>query len=199
MIVDWIKELLDASGFMTRDHCGLWTEPLKQAYTISHALIALTYVLIGFCLVVIWKVRRHEMQCGWVLLTFAASSATCALTHVCDIVVFWWPAYRLFTVIAVASALLSAATAMWLPWLTKIALSLLTPERLENVNRQLEDASLQKDRAIKDLNATVAALGRQLDHLERMRQTGLWVSEQETALRDLKIALDYSSAKEVPR
>ena len=25
MIVDWITNLFDATGFLTRDHCGPWT------------------------------------------------------------------------------------------------------------------------------------------------------------------------------
>jgi hypothetical protein len=39
-------------------------------------------------------------------------------------------------------------------------------------------------------------LRRQLNHLEHMRRTGLWVAEQETALRELKTALDSSFATE---
>jgi hypothetical protein len=35
----------------------------------------------------------------------------------------------------------------------------------------------------------VKALSRQRDHLERMRATGLWVAEQESALRDIRATL----------
>ena len=28
MIVDWFTTLFDATGFLTRDHCGPWTDSL---------------------------------------------------------------------------------------------------------------------------------------------------------------------------
>ena len=110
MIVDWIKALIDTSPFLTRHHCGPWSEPLMQVYVISNGFIALAYLLIAVCLMVIWRKRRGDMKCGWVLVTFAAFIATCGLTHICDIAVVWWPVYRLLTLISAISALLSFAT-----------------------------------------------------------------------------------------
>ena len=53
---------------------------------------------------------------GWMLLLFAAFIAACGLTHVCDIVVFWWPGYRLFTLISVSHGHISSVyTALLLP------------------------------------------------------------------------------------
>jgi hypothetical protein len=196
MIVDWIKALIDTSPFLTRHHCGPWSEPLMQVYVISNGFIALAYLLIAVCLMVIWRKSRGDKTCGWALVTFAASIATCGFMHICDIVVGWWPVYQLLTLLSAVSALLSFATVMWLPWLTGLALKLLTPERFRQITLELENAIKLKDRAISDLNGTVSALHRQLNHLERMRSTGLWVAEQETALRELKTALDSSFATE---
>ena len=64
------------------------------------------------------------------------------------------------------------------------------------VNRELESAITRKEEAINELGGTVAALRRQVNHLERMRQTGLWVAEQESALRELKAVLASSSNQE---
>jgi hypothetical protein len=196
MIVDWIKALIDTSPFLTRDHCGPWSEPLMQVYVVSNGIIALAYLLIAVCLMVIWKKRHRDMKCGWLLVTFAAFIATCGFTHLFNIAVLRWPVYQLLTLLGAISALLSLANVMWLPWLTGLALNLLTPERFRQITLELEDAIKLKDKAINDLKGTVSALHRQLNHLERMRRTGLWVAEQETALRELKTALDSSFATE---
>ena len=110
--------------------------------------------------------------------------------------VLWLPVHELSTLICAISAVLAVAIMMRLPWLTALALNFLTPERFRQITVELEDAIKLKDRAINELNGTVNALHRQLNHLERMRRTGLWVAEQETALRELKSALDSPFATE---
>ena len=153
---------------------------------------------LAYCgwLMVVWKKRHRDMNCGGVLVAFAALIAICGCMHICNIAVLWWPAYRLLTLSVSSSALLSIANLMWLPWLTRLALNLLTPERFRQLTLELEQVIRLKDSAINDLNGTVSALRGQLNHLERMRTTGLWVAEQETALRELKTALDSSNAPE---
>ena len=63
----------------------------------------------------------------------------------------------------------------------------------ERVNQELQSAVALKEEAINESRATIAALRRQVNHLERMRQTGLWVAEQESAFRELKTVLASSS------
>jgi hypothetical protein len=196
MIVGWIKALIHAPPLPAHDHRGPGLEPLTQVYFASNGFIALAHILIAVCLMVIWKKRHRDMKCGWALVTFAAFLATCGFTHICTIAVFWWPAYEVLTLLSAVCALLSLANVMWLPWLTGLALNLMTPERLRQITLELENAIKLKDRAINDLNGTVSALHGQLNHLERMRTTGLWVAKQETALRQLKTALDSSIATE---
>ena len=196
MIVDWINAIFETSPFLTRDDFCHLSDPLIQVYVVSNGSIALACLLIAVWLMVIWKKRRREMKCGWVLVTFTAFIATCGCQHICAIMLLWWPVYRMLTLISVASALLAFATMMWLPWLTGLALNLLTPERFRQITLELEGAIKLKDRAIYDLNGTVSVLRRQLNHLEHMRRTGLWVAEQESALRELKTALDSSFATE---
>jgi hypothetical protein len=197
MIVDWFMKLFEASGFLTRNHCGPWSATLVRAYIASNAVITLAYALIPFCLLIIWIKRRRDMEHAWLLLLFTAFIVACGLTHVCDIVVFWWPGYRLFTLISSVTALLSVYSALWLPFVTATIVRLPTIAMYQQVNRELEQAVARKEEANKEVKATIAALRRQVDHLERMRTTGLWVAEQETALRELKLVLESTSSKEV--
>jgi hypothetical protein len=199
MFLAWISELFDATGFPTRGHCGPWSESLKLIYIASHASIVVAYFLIPMGLFVLWKDRRQDVYNRWILGLFMACITSCAFTHICDIAGFWWPACRFFTVIDAITAVLSVATALVFPWVVHVLLRLPTLERFRQVSQDLQQASVQKDRAINDLNETITALRRQVDHLERMRQTGLWVAEQESALRELRSVLQSSLAKEGSR
>ena len=199
MIGDWYKTLFDATGFLTRDHCGPWTESLKLVYIVSSAFIALAYLTTAVCLYLIGRKRGRELDYGWLFPCFAGVFATCGLTHVCDVVVFWWPGYRLFSLIMAATAVMSVATTLWIPWLTRIILKIPTRAQFLTVNHELECALALKEEASNEAKETIAALRRQVNHLERMRQIGLWVAEQESALRDLKTVLDSASGKGVPK
>jgi hypothetical protein len=196
MIVEWTRALFDATGFLPRGHCGPWTVPLELIYIISNGFIAQAYALVAVCLFLIGRKRSREIEYGWLLPWFSAVFAACALTHVCDIVVFWWPAYRLFTLISGIAAILSISTAMWTPSITKALLAMPSPTVFQQVNKELESALSLNEVAINELRGTITALRRQVDHLERMRQTGLWVAEQESALRELKKVLESPFAKE---
>lgn len=199
MIVDWFRELFNAHGFMTRNHCGPWSQSLMRIYIASNGLIALAFILVAVCLYLIGRKRGREIAYGWLLPCFASVFAACGLTHVCDIAVFCWPGYRLFTAVNVLTAILAVSAAVWLPRLTKILLDMPGPSVFQRVNRELQQAIALKERAINESRETIVALRRQVDHLERMRQTGLWVAEQESALRELKTVLESSVPMEVPR
>jgi two-component system, NtrC family, sensor kinase len=196
MFYDWFTKLFEATGFLTRDHCGPWSSSLVWTYILSNVVITLAYFSIPIYLYVIWRKRRYDIPDSWLFLFFAAFIAACGLTHICDIVVFWWPAYRLFTLISAVTAGLSVYTAVRLPYVTKSLVALPTLAIFHNMNRELELAVALKEEAIDESNTTIAALVRQIDHLERMRKTGLWVAEQESALRELKLVLDSSVARE---
>ncbi len=55
MIVDWLVKLFDATGFLTRNHCGPWSKSLISVYIASNILITLAYLLIPLGLVSIWS------------------------------------------------------------------------------------------------------------------------------------------------
>ncbi len=196
MIVDSFTSLFEANCFLTRDHCGAWSSALMLIYIVSNGLITLAYSLIPLCLLIVWRKRRADIEFGWMLALFAAFITACGLTHLCDVVVFWWPGYRLFTLISAVAALLSVYAALFIPAVTRTLVQLPNPAMFRKVNLELEQALALKAAAIDESKGTIAALHRQVNHLERMRQTGLWVAEQESALRELKTVLDSSSVKE---
>ncbi len=196
MFLNWVFELFDASGFLTLGNCGSWSASLKQAYIASNALIALAYFLIPISLFVLWKNQRRDISRPGIFLGFAVFIASSGLTHVCDVVVFWWPAYRLYTLIDAFTAVSSIGTALILPSVVHLLLRVPTPDQIRRVHDELRGTCAMKDRAIKKLNETIDALQRQVEHLERMRQTGLWFADQAADLHELKAILQSSFAGE---
>jgi hypothetical protein len=199
MFEHWIASLLDASAFLPRGRCGPWTDSLKAVSIFSNGSIALAYFMIAIYLAKIARKRSDELDFGWLLVGFTGIFGSCALTHLCDVAVFWWPAYRLFTTVSAVAAILSFAIALYMPRITGMLSDTQCPAVFLDVNSELQSAITLKDEAINDSRATIAALRRQIDHLERMRQTGLWVAEQESALRELKTVLASSTTLEAPK
>ena len=81
MIVDWLGALFDSNGFLTRGHCGPWSESLKLTYIASNAIIALAYFMIPLALYVLWKKRHQDFQQPWIILCFVGFITSCGLTH----------------------------------------------------------------------------------------------------------------------
>jgi hypothetical protein len=196
-MIDWLSRLLDTDGFLARGHCGPWSEGLKATYIVANATIALAYFLIPVALWILWQARRRDLVYPWILLCFVGFITFCGLTHVCDVVVFWWPAYRLFTLMSIATAVLSLATACLLPIEVRYLLGVPTPEQWRKAQEELEAAGRAKDAAIRVRDLTVAGLQQQVRHLERMQEMGMWASGQERVLKDLKTLLDSPAVKEV--
>lgn len=88
---------------------------------------------------------------------------------------------------------ISALSAMIDPIYLKLDIKaprVLPKEVAENTPSELQEALRLNERAIKQAQETIAALRRQVEHLQNMCKSGLWAAEHEYALRDLKRALD---------
>ena len=111
MIVDWFTTLFDANGFQTRGQCGPWSESLVRVYIVSNGLITLAYLIIAArpCMRS-GNDAATTSDCGWMILLFRdLHCRSAALTHACDVAVFWWPGYRLFTLASIVTAFLSVS------------------------------------------------------------------------------------------
>jgi hypothetical protein len=198
MITDVISTLFSTSGFESPAQRGGWSEPLVHAYIGANLVIALASLLFAASLLAMGRKRQSGGECAWLIPLFIAVICSSGATHACEVVAFWWPGYRLFTLISVLSAGLSAGAALAFPKVTRAFSAYPGPSEFDRITHELTDAIAHRERAIHESRGTITALKRQVDHLERMRQTGLWVAEQETALRELKTVLDSSLAKKQP-
>ena len=134
---------------------------------------------------------------GWLLLTlrgFHRDLWVDARLRRRRVLVAWLPVLHLDQC---RPALLSVATATVAPLVDPgLAVTSAESRQFQIINLELERHRAEGRSDQRTRRARSPRFAARLNHLERMRKTGLWVAEQESALRELKTALDSSSATE---
>jgi hypothetical protein len=188
--MDW---LFDSSVFVPREVCGDWSGGLATASKLADFFIFLPYAVIPFILIYFWYHRRDHVPKPIVLILFAMFIIFCGWTHLNDILVFTWPAYRFFVLIKVITAFCSMYTMIILGPVCKYFLSLPSFEeqrtfaeqmRLKNEQLQLEMTRRELSEAeCKDQNKKL------LDQLnlyeDQLKQT-VWVEDRQKTLHKLR-------------
>ena len=197
--MDW---LFDASQFLTRNHCGVgWTPAMEAFYIASNIIIALSYFLIPIALFSLYKKKRNDLPTPWVLIMFITFIVLCGLTHLSDVVVFYWAPYRLFTLLYALTAVASAVTACKLPMVVRYLVKLPSREYVHKINGQLQAEVLLRARAEQELacrndklRERVKALedllkSNSIETLEGLRRTNQWIHERNAAIQELNTML----------
>src|SRR6266481_5933612 len=102
--MEFIYNLFSSDGFIPRSSCGVWPVYLINLHRLGDTIIALSYVLIPAGLFRLYQLhQQHRLNLTplfsyrKVLTTaFVAFIASCGGTHVCQVLVWDWPAYRIF-------------------------------------------------------------------------------------------------------
>ncbi|MBX3386777.1 MAG: hypothetical protein KF768_09415 [Phycisphaeraceae bacterium] len=139
--MDTLLRLFDASDFPARWQCGRWTPLVGWLHIVSDVLIFLAYSAIPAGLLLVY-LRKREADFPRLLLLFVAFILACGLTHLCDAMMFYHPAYRLLGVMKAATAAVSLATAVVLIANLPELISLPSVRR---ANRALTQAVAQAD------------------------------------------------------
>ncbi len=128
--MDFLARLFDSSGFVPRRICGEWSTGLILLHNLSDGLIWLSYIAIPFVLVYFIR-RRSDMPFPWIFWLFGAFIVLCGTTHLMEVVLFYWPHYRLAGLIKLATAIASVSTVIALVPITPVALAMRNPRELE--------------------------------------------------------------------
>jgi hypothetical protein len=192
---DW---LFDASVFLTRNHFGRgWSSNMMDIYKFSNVVIAVAYFAIPITLYFLYTKKRKELPTPGVLIMFITFIVLCGLTHLSDVVVFYWAPYRLFTLLYALTALASAITAFKLPQIVRYLVKLPSREYVHKINDQLQAEVLLRTKAELELayrndklRARVKALedllkANSIETLEGLLRTNQWIHERNAALQEL--------------
>lgn len=154
-MLELVKSLLSPSQYIPHGHCYLWQTPLVWLHLVSDALIAVAYFSIPAMLIYFVR-KRGDIPFSKVFLLFGAFIVLCGTGHLLDIWTLWHPAYWVSGVEQAVTALVSCYTALQLVELLPQFLALQTPERLEAINRELEQQIQERHRAEATLQTIVA-------------------------------------------
>ncbi|WP_431686036.1 sensor histidine kinase [Hahella sp. NBU794] len=167
-----IIDRLLSGDYMPHGHCLLWQYDLLIMHVGSDLIIAVSYFSIPLALL-FFIYRKRQFELNWTLALFACFILFCGMTHVMEIVNVWNGYYYAEGAIKVATALVSAITAIvvWplLPKITqlpsfnewreltdslqnKLALSSLRSDELTQVKAYLEEQVAQRTEELQNLN-----------------------------------------------
>ena len=97
-MLDFLTHLFDKSGFPPRWHCGSWTAGHGWLHILSDLGVWSAYVAIP-CVLGYFVLRKKDMPFRMIFWLFGAFILACGTTHLMEVVVTYWPAYRLAGVI----------------------------------------------------------------------------------------------------
>lgn len=135
---------------------------------MSDLIIFGCYVAIPFVLGLFWFRKRRRLPFPHILLCFGGFILFCGLGHLMDFFMTDWPAYRLYGLVKVLTAISSAGTLVCLFRVVPTALRLQTPGELEATvkertemlavaNSGLEEAARRQERVIAQMRMTMKA------------------------------------------
>jgi PAS domain S-box-containing protein len=146
------KNFVSPSQFLPHGHCYLWKTPLVGLHLVSDLLIALAYFLIA-AMLIYFVYKRKDMPFLGIFVLFGACIILCATGHLLDIWTLWHPAYWLTGIEQALTALVSCYTALQMVTLLPQFLALQAPERLEAINRQLQQEILERQQTEQTLQS----------------------------------------------
>jgi len=166
--------LFDTSDFPPRWQCGNWGAVEGWLHIVSDTTIFAAYVAIPIALMVFVR-KRRDFQFPRIIWLFFAFILSCGIAHGVEVVIFWWPAYRVTGVLKAITAAVSVMTVVALVRVMPVAVSI---PSLTRTNRELTEQLGQS----REAEASIAAAREQLE--ARAAQLAL----RERRMRDANVA-----------
>lgn len=142
-------------SYIPHGHCYLWQTPLVGLHVMSDLLIAIAYLSIPIMLSLFARRRWNNLLFSRILVLFAAFIIFCGAGHLLEIWTLWHPDYWIFGLEKAVTAFVSCLTAVQLVTVLPQFLGLKTPEELENINQQLQQEIVERQKMETDLEIRV--------------------------------------------
>jgi len=149
-VTEFFANLFDTSDWPPRWYCGRWTDFHGWLYIASDLLIWGAYMAIPLFLIrfIIIKQGVPLIRVFWL---FGAFILLCGLTHLMDVTMFWWPAYRLNALVRFVTGLVSIGTVLALIKYFDEAVGLKTSQEFERELRIRKQAEQELSRSNAEL------------------------------------------------
>ena len=158
---DFLSKLLDTSDFPARWSCGRWTAAHGWLHILSDLGVWSAYVAIP-CVLGFFLLRRKDIPFRTIFVLFGLFILACGTTHLMEVIIFWWPVYRLAGLIKLFTALVSWGTVLALVRVAPKVLAMRLPRSSEReviARRAAEQyaTAIQEER--KRLRVTLQSIG----------------------------------------
>lgn len=140
--MDFFVSLFDTADFPARWKCGEWSNAHGWLHILSDLGVWSAYIAIP-CVLCFFLLRRKDLPFRMIFLLFGAFILACGTTHLMEVFMFWWPAYRLAGVIKLGTAMVSWATVIALVPVIPRVLAMRNPIELE---REVEERKRAEER-----------------------------------------------------
>lgn len=161
-----LEQFFSTNFLAPHGYCLLWMPELIWAHIIGNLLIAFAYFSIPLALWYFAR-KRPDMPFRKLLILFATFITLCGLTHVFGTLVFWWPAYGYEAALMLLTGLVSATTAVLVWRLLPSALTIPSPQALQEINTRLSDVNAETERQVRERTAALEASNRKLSTARR--------------------------------
>lgn len=150
-MLEWLRLLVDTSGFPARWYCGTgWTSLHGWTHIIADLAIWGAYFAIPVVLIY-YVIKRPDVPFPRVFWLFGLFILSCGTIHIIEATIFWHPWYRLSALVKVATAAASWATVVAL--IPTIPRALALPG-LAKTNDELKREVEERRRVEKSLRAS---------------------------------------------
>lgn len=163
-ITDFFYGLFNTDNWPPRWYCGIWTEFHGWFYICSDLMIWSAYFAIPA--IIYYYMLKASVPFRSIFWLFIIFIFLCGMTHLVDVLMFWWPAYRLNAFVRFLTGLASWATVFALIKVTPAVLALKSPEELEKKNKELEKKTTELNTRNEEMKLLTSQLLNQNKQLE---------------------------------
>ncbi|MBR8829953.1 MAG: Adaptive-response sensory-kinase SasA [Chroococcopsis gigantea SAG 12.99] len=172
-MLEFLNQYLVSSPFIPHGHCYLWKPGLVWLHLLSDSLIAMAYYSIPVMLIYFVRQRRDVPFTG-IFWMFGAFIAACGTSHILEVWTLWHPIYWVSGTVKAFTAFISLYTASELFELIPQALTLPSPEQLQQANDRLSAEIQEKEKAQRE----ILILNTELEIRVAERTTQLQISNE---------------------
>jgi chemotaxis family two-component system sensor kinase Cph1 len=133
---EFFYKIFMAENWPARWHCGKWSDFHGWLYIFSNLAIWLAYFAIPVALFYFLKKREDDIPFKKVFWLFILFILACGTTHLCDAILFYYPAYRFSALILFLTALISWITIFSLLKVLPEAIGIKSPAQLEAIIKE---------------------------------------------------------------
>ena len=166
---------------------------LMWSFIIINAIIAIAYLILPAELSYVYF-KRRDFAFSWVFIIIAFFGVWCSMTHVMNIVVFWFPLYWFEGIISVTTGAVSLGSGFAYAIAAPLMLKLVGPAKLRDINNNLVSEIKKREETVEKLariyddfeKANRELIGKK-EELERLNREMI---ERELKIIDMKKELD---------